>query len=123
MIAFRARHPTLSREAFYTEQDVRWFDAAGGAPDWSGTDRTLGCVLHAANGQDMDLCLLFNAREVAVELRLPPTHARTHWRVAVDTAAPPPDDICTSGRGKPVPDPERHCVAAHSLVVLLADRR
>ena len=46
MIAFRAAHPVLSKEQFYTEADILWLAPAGGFPNWSDTQvKALACII------------------------------------------------------------------------------
>ena len=35
VLALRRAHPVLRREAFYTDDDIQWFDPRGRRPDWS----------------------------------------------------------------------------------------
>ena len=35
VLALRRDHPVLRREAFYTDEDIQWFDPRGRSPDWS----------------------------------------------------------------------------------------
>ncbi len=121
VIAFRARHPVLSREQFYTSQEVDWFNPAGVYPDWNAPERTLGCRIHTHEEGEHDLCLLFNAGSEAVEFHLPAPPSATGWRIAVDTAAAASDDFHDPGAGSFPTDPPRLHVGDRSLVILVAD--
>ena len=122
MIAFRARHPVLSREQFYESQDVDWFTPTGFAPDWHNIDRTLGWRIHAHGEGGQGLCLLFNAGFEVIEFQLPAPRVGTIWRGAVDTAAPPPADIYEPGSGPRVDHSERVRVTERSLVILVEEQ-
>jgi len=88
MIALRRRHPLLRVEAFYTPNEVTWFDAAGRTPDWSGPGRHLGCHFHTRHPVPDELCVLCNAEDHPLDMRLPEQGAHG-WRRVVDTAATP----------------------------------
>jgi len=91
-VAFRKEHPVLSREAFYTDEDVRWFGADGGKPDWDDeSERALGWLIR--DEEQPDLCMLFNAAPDAVTFAVPAAGERRRWVVVADTAARPPEDF------------------------------
>ena len=113
MIAFRARHPSLSRSRFWRE-DVRWFGPRGVAD--LAAPAVAWCLRGAAQG-DRDLYVMVNASHQPVTFVLQDT-ARP-WRPVIDTALPSPDDIDVASR--PVLDRPSYVVAARSLVVLVAD--
>jgi isoamylase len=70
MTAFRRTHPILSKERFYTEKEIQWFDGNGGLPDWSDSKaRHVACLVHE-EGPGM-LYLVFNAGSRAVDFRVP----------------------------------------------------
>ncbi len=123
MLRFRRRHPVLRREAFYTDEDIRWFDPAGGIPAWDGQDRVLGCriLAPAEDGRaPYALCLLFNAGVLDVDFRLPPAPPGQRWGIAVDTAHPRPPHVREPGQERPV-DPAGRCLLrGRSLIVLVS---
>lgn len=122
MIAFRTGHPVLSCEQFYAPQDVDWFNPAGFTPDWYALGKTLGWRIHARREGGQDLCLLFNAEREALAFRVPTPGAGTVWRVAVNTAAPPPADMNEPGQGPQLDDSGRATIAGCSLVILVAEK-
>ncbi len=115
MIAFRARHPSLTRSTFWRD-DVRWFGEAG-APDWSHESRRLAFFLDGASERDDDLYVMINMGDD--ERRFTP-QVQGPWRLAVDTALATPDDIAEDARAAPAPA-ERH-LAPKSVVVLVKPR-
>jgi len=117
MIAFRTRHPVLSRELFYRPEDILWFNPAGGQPDWQ-TDTALGCCIRAVGEQEQPLCLLFNPTAEGLCFRLPDTLRGGVWIKAVDTAVESPCDTCEFEGVSPLPDQRRLFLPDRSLVVL-----
>lgn len=120
MIAFRKRHGALRRERFYTDADIHWFDAAGRPPQWSGSDRRLGCMVDGAGPAESTLCLLFNADAEPTEFVVPPLPAGSPWLIAVDTAQAPPQDVSALGHEPLAMEQSRHRLTDHSLVILIS---
>jgi glycogen operon protein len=86
LIALRHDHPVLTREEFYTETDITWFDPAGAHPRWTDSEaRQLACLIHEGDGA---LYLLFNAATEPVSCVTPAPPSGMRWHVAVDTAEP-----------------------------------
>ena len=91
MIAFRKAHPVLSKEQFYTEADVQWFNPQGTTPNWlNSQERQLACLVHETQGHS--LYLMFNAGFDAIDFRLP-SLAGARWQLAVDTFHQPPQNL------------------------------
>jgi glycogen operon protein len=85
LIALRREHPVLSREEFYSDQDISWRDAGGRTPDWGNPEaRQLACMIREERGA---LYLMFNAAAEEVAFAIPPPQGG-RWRVAVDTGEP-----------------------------------
>ena len=121
LIAFRRRHPVLRADAFYTAPEVRWFGEHGAPAAWRADDRSLACLIHAA-GDGQALFMAFNAGIGPASFVLPRPPIGGGWRLAIDTAAAAPDDVCRPGAGrvgKPGPGLE---VDGRALVVLSAGR-
>ncbi|SMF48400.1 glycogen operon protein [Tistlia consotensis] len=112
MIAFRKAHPGIARSRFWRD-DVSWFGPSG--PVDLGSQE-LAYRLAGASEGDCDLYVMINGgpHDVPFELQAP----GIAWRVAVDTAAPPPDDVVDPGAEPPV-EGSRRLVAGRSLVVLV----
>ncbi|WP_348759583.1 glycogen debranching protein GlgX [Candidatus Methylocalor cossyra] len=119
MIAFRRRHPVLSREKFYRPEDVSWFNPAGLIPDWHG-DTAIGSHIHVRDEEGPELCLLFNAHPHPVSFVLPAPPQGCRWFKMVDTDAAPPFDVCQPGHGVPQQEPSLW-VQDRSMVVLVAE--
>jgi isoamylase len=119
VLAIRRAHPALRREAFYTDGDLTWFDARGRTPDWFDPQlRHVGCAIHAAS--EPRLCLLFTADTAPCAFRLPAPPPGTGWSVAADTSQPPPGDVMTPGRERPLGTARTYTMDARSAVVLVA---
>jgi len=120
IVAFRRQHPVLCEERFFTEEEVSWFNPAGTYPDWNAPSGTLGCLIRAAGSSGKSLCLLANSEMEAVEFHPPFLSSTRRWRLAIDTAAAPPNDIAESDtNGLPVELPLR--LAQRSLVMLVEE--
>ena len=51
MFALRRAHPVLRREAFYTAEEIVWFDPSGKSPDWfDPRQRCLACLIRSEDG-------------------------------------------------------------------------
>jgi glycogen operon protein len=119
VLALRRAHPVLRREAFYTTGDIRWRDPRGESPDWlDPRRRSLACVIHA--GEEPALCLMFNAEPEPVTFALPAPPRPGRWRVAVDTAQPPPRDCHAAGEEGDLASETSYAVGSCASVVLVA---
>jgi glycogen operon protein len=132
LIALRRRHPALRRRQFLRgrgprgnlEPDVVWHGIEPWAPDFSGTSRTLAFTLNGGQTgrePDRDFYVACNAWCQALPFRVPPSPSGRAWRRVVDTALPSPQDIARPGERLAVPAGEVYAVAAHSLIVLIAE--
>jgi len=113
MIAFRKRHPSLSRSRFWRE-DVAWY-GTGDRADLSADSRSLAFCLHSASQDDDDIYVMINAYWEELEFHIQEGPAEEWMRIA-DTALPSPDDF--SDGGEPLTGPS-YRVAPRSIVVLL----
>ena len=118
MIAFRRKHPVLSREAYYSEADLRWFGPEGTVPNWSDPkERQLACLIR---GQaEPDLLLMFNAGTEAVTFALPVPPKAGLWCLAVDTFGPFPQDLLEDGQEIALEDQQIYRVGPQSSVILI----
>ena len=118
MIAFRRRHPILSREAFYTEADLNWFSPEGTVPNWSDPkQRQLACLIR---GQaEPDLFLMFNAGTEAVTFALPVPPKAGRWHLAVDTGGPVPQDLLEGGQEIALENQQVYRARPQSSVILI----
>ncbi|MEC4685059.1 MAG: glycogen debranching protein GlgX [Nitrospirota bacterium] len=117
MIAFRKEHKVLSREKFYTDRDILWFNHNGGSPDWGYSSRSFGCIILAGEEEE-DLCLLFNADPVEKSFLIPPAPSTGKWHVRVDTSRDTPEDIHEAGKEAEALK-EGYLLPERSLAILL----
>jgi len=118
MIAFRKAHPVLSRGTFYTDDDLRWFDAAGTSPDWFDPHlKQLACLIFG-EGQP-DLYLMFNASVSPVRFALPPARGSSRWRLAVDTSRTSPGDLLERGHEILLEEQRSYLVDSRTSVILV----
>jgi len=97
MIAFRHAHPVLRKEAFYTDDEMKWFGPQGSMPNWMDPQlKSLACMVLGET--QPALFLMFNAANESVEFSLPALPEAMNWGVAVDTFRPAPDDFSTAGK-------------------------
>jgi len=119
VLAFRAAHPVLRREAFYGEGDIAWFSPAGTSPDWLASDaRCVACLLRADDGPP--LYLMFNAGTAPTAFVLPPASSTSRWHLAIDTALPSPLDLVAESERRPLPDATRYVVGGRASAILVA---
>jgi isoamylase len=122
MIAFRRRHPSLSRTRFWRE-DVRWHGAAPEAasrPDTSPASRTLAYSLRGRSAGDDDLYVMLNASPDPVLFTIHEADPG-EWRRAIDTSLADATAVAEPGSEPPVTAPD-YRVNPHSVVVLLRPR-
>ena len=117
MIAFRKRHPSISRSRFWRE-DVFWY-GVGPKVDLSHDSRSLAFCLHGGSQGDDDIYVMINAYWHGLEFEVQEGTARD-WKRIVDTALPCPNDF--SEQGVPL-DETRYAVGPRSIVVLLRPKR
>src|SRR5262249_27891417 len=94
MIAFRKRHPSLSRSRFWRE-DVTWYGTSA-KTDLSNASHSLAFCLHGASQDDDDIYVMINAYWENLEFQLQEGMAR-QWIRIVDTGFNSPDDFSESG--------------------------
>jgi len=114
MIAFRKRHPSLSRSRFWRE-DVLWH-GVGPEPDRSYDSHSLAFFLSGASQRDDDLYVMINAYWEPL-LFVIQEGTSNEWRLVVDTSLPCPDDIREPGQEHPLPSMS-YQVPPRSIVVL-----
>jgi glycogen operon protein len=128
MIAFRRRHPTLSRPHFLTGSsdperglpDIQWHGARLADAPWDVADaRLLRYTLAASVRDEEDLHVILNMGDRSETLELPSIAGR-RWHLAVDTSLPPPDEIVD--RDRQVPWPGRQYLSRPRSVVVLEAR-
>jgi glycogen operon protein len=127
LIAFRQRHPSLSRSRFFTGQpessrgipDITWHGLQLNEPLWNSHEaQILAFTIAGRTATEEDLHIVLNMSEQGIESQLPDIPQRL-WHLAIDTAAPSPDDILEQARQRAA-DGNIQKVQARSVVVFEA---
>ena len=101
LIAFRRRHPSLTRDRFFDGRevpgrglpDVAWHGARLDEAPWGDPDgRFLRLTIAGLAGDEEDLHVIINMSDRDMEVPLPEVPGR-RWHLAIDTSRPSPDDI------------------------------
>jgi isoamylase len=123
MIAFRRRHPTLSRQRFLTGEpqgdqdipDIRWHGRELDEPGWDDLDcRVLAFTLAGTRADEPVLHVMLNMGEGAEDFAIP-GQPGIGWGLAIDTAREPSFVDSMNGGSRVV---DRYPVQGHSVVVL-----
>jgi glycogen operon protein len=119
VLALRRANPVLCRQAFYTDEEVRWFNPGGNSADWfDPREKRLACLIRGQ--EEADLYLMFNADTERCVFVLPPSPRPGSWRLAIDTAQGVGHDFITPGEEAAVENPRNYVVESYSSVVLVA---
>ena len=132
LIELRRRHPALRRREFVRgsgpdgclRPDVIWHGVEPYCPDFAHSSRTLAFCLdgtQTCRENDRDFYVACNAWVDGVSFRIPRAPNGKAWRRAIDTSLPSPLDILGLDEGPIVPSEMVYYVAAHSLIVLVAE--
>jgi isoamylase len=114
MIAFRRNQPVLSREKFYTAEEITWLSPNGTTPDWSNSnDKAIACLIHEK--EQHKLVMIFNAASNGVEFHLP----QCSWCLAVDTSHAAPGDLFAAGHEPAVDGSKPYTLEGHSSAIFL----
>jgi isoamylase len=134
LISFRMRHPAFLRPEFYSGRDsshnkipdITWLSETAEPMDWAPARKTLALLIDgnkseiAADRDDNDILMLFNAGDTDVLFTLAPVPpGKEAWYRAIDTALPSPRDILSPGAEERV-DRETRLITARSMTVLLS---
>jgi isoamylase len=118
ILAFRRAHPTLSKEQFYTEAEIRWFGPRGGLPNWADPkENQLACLIH--EDEKHALWLMFNAGAETVDFSLPALLPGHRWYRAADTGRQIPQDFFPAGEEPLWEDPHAYRLSPRSSAILL----
>jgi len=134
LIAFRKAHPAFLRPEFYSGEDrsknnipdITWYSEKGRPMDWKKADLTLAYRLDgskaeiAADRDDNDFFLMFNASEGKRSFVVCAPPRGKHWHLAIDTAGITPSDIYEPGREPQLQPQDSYTLDARSVVVLLS---
>jgi glycogen operon protein len=122
MIVFRRAHSILSKEQFYSNAEILWFNPQQGSPNWANPKEKQFACLISENAQDR-LYLMFNAGMEETDFVLPPLPPGNRWRLAVDTSRPAPQDLSAAGEEPLLDNSKTYHVEARSSVILLARKQ
>jgi glycogen operon protein len=121
VIAFRRAHPILSKERFYTDAEIRWFNPKQGSPNWADPkEKHLACLIQE-DGQTA-LFLMFNADTSGTEFGFPSPPQGFRWHRAVDTSRLAPQDLCPNGEEAPIDHSKAYRLEPRTSAILLARR-
>lgn len=134
MIAFRKRHPILSRDSFFKgishndcqEPDVVWHGKTMNSPDWSVNSHIIACILNGGYAKDdnkkrdTDIYIAFNASKEGAYFEIPDSSLNGKWFLCIDTSKTSPVDIYEKGKEIHFAD-DRYFVESLSVVVLISD--
>jgi len=134
VIALRQKHPVFRRTKFFQGQDydqdqfkdIHWYSSSGEDAEWDPTDQRLMCLLDGsreetgADRDDVDVLMMLNATDRPHLFYLPPTPHDDHWRLALDTGRPAPEDIYTPGEEPELTPTPTYEVKDRSMVVLIS---
>ena len=121
MIALRRAHPTLNKEAFYTELEIHWFGLQGGLPNWSDRkEKQFACLIQ--EDERSALYLMFNAGADGVVFGLPVAPPEARWYLVVDTAREAPQDLFAAGEEALLDNSINYHLGPQSSAILLARR-
>jgi glycogen operon protein len=115
MIAFRKRHPSLSRSRFWRD-DVTWY-GSGRYVDLSPESKQLAFVVHGCSQRDADIYALINSDADSAEFGVHEGNIG-EWMRVVDTSLAAPNDIVDPGQEVPVTS-HYYTVQGRSAVVLV----
>jgi glycogen operon protein len=119
VFALRRAHPVLRREAFYGDEEIRWFNPSGKSPDWfDPRQKCLACLIRSRDVAD--LFLMFNAESEAVTFAVPPPRSPCSWHIAADTAESSPLGFYSPGEEAALVNPAGCLVQSRSSVILAA---
>ena len=129
MIALRRRHASLTANHFYQGRvipargiaDIAWHGTRLQQPAWGdATARVLAFTIAGIATDEADLHAILNMSDEVIDFELPALPGRA-WRVAVNTAQAPPDDVVEPARQAPL-TVSKYRVTSRSVVVLEAPR-
>ncbi|MSP28721.1 MAG: glycogen-debranching protein [Methylococcales bacterium] len=124
LIAFRRRHPNLSRPRYLTGRieptrgipDITWHGVHLNEPQWDNPEsQILAFTLAGASDIEEDLHVVINITDHAIDVPLP-VIAQRRWYLAMNTAAPSPDNMIERAHQQLITS-DWQAVSARSIVV------
>jgi glycogen operon protein len=128
LIAFRRNHVALRQPAYpgYRTRggdllEVSWHGTKAWQPDWAPHSCSVAIMLRGVMNHHEDvLYAAFNMYWEPLEHQVPEPPNGRRWHLAVNTAAPPPNDIFELGNERLLTNQRSLLVAERSAVVLVA---
>jgi isoamylase len=122
VIAFRRAHPILSKEQFYTDSEIHWFDPQGGLPNWfDPQEKRLACLIQE-DGESA-LFLMFNAGTSETDFNLPPLPQGLRWHLAIDTSRLMPQDLLPARQEALLDNSKAYRLEPRTSAILLARKQ
>lgn len=125
LIDFRARHPTLRRNAFFTGlpnarrlPDIAFHGCALNQPGFGDPNSGVLALTIADPGAGEDIHAIFNMEETALPFELPIVAGR-RWFRAIDTVLPAPLTVAAEGTEVPITTPA-YVASPRSAIVLVS---
>jgi glycogen operon protein len=121
LVRFRRAHPALRRHLFFEDAGAgaaAFHGPKGGDPDPSPDSRSLGLHLRGGGGHD-DLFLVAHAHWEPSAFALPRLRSGRTWRLFLDTAKSPPEDIAEPGEEAPLGRQSSYNLTPRSVAVLV----
>ena len=119
MIAMRREFPVLSKNEFYTEDEIAWFGPEGRPPQWGDpTMRSLACMI--TGGEGPPLFMIFNPFHKELSFILAPPPGDRRWYRKVDTTLTMPDDFRETGDAEYLVEQRFYLAGGRSSVILVA---
>lgn len=118
MLALRRAHPVLSKEQFYTDDEIQWYNPQGGLPDWTDPKaKQFACLIDEE--EQSALYLMFNAGADTIDFGLPTLPSGARWHLAADTARIAPGDLFAACEEPLWEDPQKYQLSPRSSAILL----
>ncbi len=115
MIAFRKKHPSLSRSHFW-RKDAQWF-GVNGKPDYSYYSKTVAFYLKGAAENDNDIYVMINAHWEALYFAF---QVSGSWRRIINTGIEAPNDFIEED--VEIITSETYSVAPRSICVFISKK-
>ncbi len=132
LIALRLHQPVLRRDDFLTGAphaagdlpDVSWYGTNGETIHWNETFHSLACLLGTSGLEDpaaRHVLIFMHSGGEPQNFKLPRPARGLSWRLAVDTAAPSPEDVFAESVGPMLHSGEVIRMEHHSMRCYIAN--
>ena len=133
MIEFRKNHPILRSTVFfsgtkgdnYTAEDISWHGTEISKPEWDDEEPVIAALINGQYAEessytrDSDFYMIFNSSEDDLAFRIPLSPSGKRWKVSINTAGKPGEDIFINGNENYI-TAESIVAVKKSLIVLTA---